>query len=345
MSTSNIAAPKGESVNVPLWKIWNLLRPSWKEIWNGELECVGMLAISCVQMVEIRFKTRFVQLMDTTLVSRDLAAFKFGLKRWVVLALAGAWMRIIYGYTHSRLSWKWKKKLTDLVHDKYFGGINYYLIGEGGGRGVDKMADADVRITEDLRQTVDGFSRSFSDVMYSSTTGVFYTFEIWRLFGWKYAIAPYAYLFGAFGVVDFLAPVMKRWRRNGRFRGQSWGSYRNALTRLMLQCESVASLKGAAYEHKIIRDEYAIHRHDISIQHRDYFRFGIVNCFFMHHFLDQFVAIFCIGRGILYPMYEKVDTIQKMTDVRILVGVQVARFYYYGSRDYHIMREGIRIYH
>ena len=53
-------------------------------------------------------------------------------------------------------------------------------------------------------------------------------------------IAPYIYLFGSFGVVDFLAPVMKTWRRNGKFRGKSWGLYRNALTRIMLQSESVA---------------------------------------------------------------------------------------------------------
>lgn len=57
-----------------------------------------------------------------------------------------------------------------------------------------------------------------------------------------------------------------------------------------------------------------------------FFKFGIVNCFFMHHFLDQFVAIFCIGRGILYPKYDKVDTIEKMADVRSNVGVQWVLF-------------------
>eukprot|EP01047_Picozoa_sp_COSAG01_P086060 COSAG01_NODE_19181_length_1025_cov_9.335853_2_plen_97_part_00 len=91
--------------------------------------------------------------------------------------------------------------------------------------------------------------------------------------------------------------MMKTWRRNGRNRGESWADYRFQLTRLGLQAESIASLKGVAYEHKKIRETYAQHRYDILVCDRAYFKFGIVNCFFMHHFMDQLTAIFCIGRG------------------------------------------------
>jgi hypothetical protein len=69
-----------------------------------------------------------------------------------------------------------------------------------------------------VNQTVDGFARSFSDGMFSTITGVFYTIETYRFFGLKFAMAPYIYLFLSFGVVDFLAPVMKTWRINGRRR-------------------------------------------------------------------------------------------------------------------------------
>ena len=99
------------------------------------------------------------------------------------------------------------------------------------------------------------------------------------MFGYKYALAPYAYLLTSFVIVDFLAPVMKTWRRNGMNRGQSWADYRFQLTRLGLQAESVASLKGVAYEHKIIRETYAQHRHDILVCDKAYFKFGIVR----HH--------------------------------------------------------------
>jgi ABC-type uncharacterized transport system fused permease/ATPase subunit len=314
------------SVNVPLWKVWALLRPTRSSILKGEVEVLGMVGICLCRAWELTVTTETVRTLDSTLASRNMATFKAGLLRYAIIAFAGSWLRIIYGYLQARLTWKWRKKLTDRLQTEYFAGLNYYLIGEGGGRGKDKMSDADTRITEDLRQTIDGFAKTFSDGMFTTFAGVFYTLSIWRYFGWRFAIAPYAYLGTAFVVVDFIAPVMKTWRRLGRFRGQSWGDYRFALTRLGLQAESVASLKGAAYEHKHIRDTYAVHRHDIITVNKAFFKFGIVNCFFMHHFLDQFVAIFCIGRGIIYPKYEKIDTIEKMADVRSNVGVQWVLF-------------------
>ena len=128
------------------------------------------------------------------------------------------------------------KKLTDKIQAEYFSGLNYYLIGDGGGRGKDKMSDADTRITEDLRQTIDEFAKCFSDGLFTCSAGVFYTFNIMRLFGWRYAIAPYAYLAAATAVVDFIAPVIKTWRRLGRLRGQSWGSYRRIVILSRFAC-------------------------------------------------------------------------------------------------------------
>lgn len=314
------------SVNVPLWKVWALLRPTWASVRKGETEVLAMLGVCLARAIEVRFTTDCVRILDSTLTSRNFATFQVGLLRYGVVTVIGSWLRIGYGYLQARLTWKWRKKLTEKLQAEYFHGINYYLIGEGGARGEDQMHDADTRITEDLRQTIDGFARSFSDGMFSTITGFFYTVETFRVFGYKFALAPYAYLFFSFVIVDFLAPVMKTWRRNGRNRGQSWADYRFQLTRLGLQAESVASLKGVAYEHKIIRETYAQHRHDILVCDKAYFKFGIVNCFFMHHFMDQFTAIFCIGRGILFPMYEKLDTIEKMSTQRSMVGVQWVLF-------------------
>ena len=50
-------------------------------------------------------------------------------------------------------------------------------------------------------------------------------------------------------------------------------------------------------------DSPTARRHHVS-----FWRFGIVNCFFMGNFTEIFVSVFCIGRGILYPRFENVDT-------------------------------------
>ena len=55
--------------------------------------------------------------------------------RIVGLNVAGAFLRLAYSYLQARLTWKWRKKLTDTIQAEYFSGLNYYLIGEGGGRG------------------------------------------------------------------------------------------------------------------------------------------------------------------------------------------------------------------
>ena len=54
--------------------------------------------------------------------------------------------------------------------------------------------------------------------MFAGTAGVFYTWNLHRLYGWRYAAAPYAYLLSGFLVVDVLAPVRKTWRRLEKMR-------------------------------------------------------------------------------------------------------------------------------
>ena len=180
-----MAAEKAEkaeegSVNVPLWKVWALLRPSWATVAKGVTEVLAMLAVCLARAIEVRFTTECVRILDSTLTTRSVAVFQSGLMRYGVVSFLGSWLRIGYGYLQARLTWKWRKKLTDKLQAEYFHGINYYLIGEGGARGEDRMHDADTRITEDLRQTIDGFARSFSDGMFSTITGIFYTLETFR---------------------------------------------------------------------------------------------------------------------------------------------------------------------
>jgi hypothetical protein len=53
--------------------------------------------------------------------------------------------------------------------------MNYYFMGAGGGRGSDKMEDPDTRITQDLAQTINGFTTCFSRAMSAGLNGVLYT--------------------------------------------------------------------------------------------------------------------------------------------------------------------------
>ena len=34
---------------------------------------------------------------------------------------------MIYNYLRARLSWKWRRKLVNELHDRYFSGMTYYV--------------------------------------------------------------------------------------------------------------------------------------------------------------------------------------------------------------------------
>lgn len=294
---------KGEArsdLNAPLWKIWAILRPTAGTLLTSEVEALGMLSITLCKIIELKLQTAVMRALDRTLSSRNLAEFRAGLIRGTLVGLGGAWLRMVYGYLQARLTWKWRKKLTVLFHEKYFSGFNFYWLGAGGGRGLDKIEDPDSRITEDLNATINGFARFFSDSMNSVVTGVLQTRELWVNFGPLFAIAPYAYLTVAFLVVEKVMPMRKSWRRMGHARGYSWGKYCYAAQRLQDQQEAIGILKGGMREGKIIDDEYVIHLRDCTNQHWAFWRFGMVNNFFMSNATEAFVSMFCIGR-VIHP--------------------------------------------
>jgi ABC-type multidrug transport system fused ATPase/permease subunit len=315
-------------LNAPLWKIWGYLRPSWSAAFSSEFECAGMFAIALTKVVELKLQTEVVRALDRTLSSRNLADFKAGMIKGTAVACGGSLLRIIYSYLRARMTWKWRKKLTTLFHEKYFEGFNFYWLGAGGGRGMDKIEDPDSRITQDLNATINGFANYFSSSMIESITCVLQTRELLVNFGWRFAVAPYAYLITSFLIVEKLMPMRQSWRRMGHARGFSWGKYVYAANRLQDQQEAIGVLKGATREGTIIDDEYVVHLRDCTNQHWAFWKFGMLNNFFMDYATEAFVSVFCIGRGIWFPATGTGDggsggvTLDQIANTRSDVGVQ-----------------------
>ena len=315
----------GGGLNAPLWKMWALLQPSWRSFLQGEAEAAGMLAICVVRIFEFRMQTGIVRALNATLSSRNVTDFKAGLLRSTAVALGGALLRIVYSYLQARLTWKWRVKLTTLLHEKYFAGNAFYLLGPGAkANSPDQMADPDTRISADLEESVNGFASCFSDAMFAATAGVIYTVEIGRLFGWRFAAAPYAYLGASYLLVEKLLPMRQVWRRRSRAKGQSFGRYLFAMQRLGLQAEAVATFQGGERECSIIEEEFMMHMWDCDNFYWGVWKFQILNRFLNHYLAGQFVAMVCIGRGAWWPKYEggRVETIEQLAELRADVGVQ-----------------------
>jgi len=173
---------------------------------TGRWEAAGMVAVCLSRAAEFKLQTQVVRWMDGTLTTRNLGDFRTGLVRLALLNTGGAALRILYSYLQARLTWKWRKKLTDHVHDAYFQNKAYYFIGEGGGVKGSKMLDADHRIVEDLKVTAQAFSDCFSDAIFTTTEGVFYTFNLYSISGWKMALTPYVFVVATFLLVNKCGP-------------------------------------------------------------------------------------------------------------------------------------------
>ena len=126
-----------------------------------------MIGVCLCRAYEFKLQTSAVRWMESVLTTRSVPDFKVikgsvgmyptyiseiaikraprsspessrpcqvGLVRIATLNFGGAVLRIFYSYLQARLTWKWRGKLTRLMHAQYFAGINYYLIGPGGGR-------------------------------------------------------------------------------------------------------------------------------------------------------------------------------------------------------------------
>lgn len=315
-----------QNVNAPLYKVWAMVRPTLRTAFTSEKEATLMLLICAVRIAELMAQTKLTNMLFRTLNSRSVSAFRTGIVRSTAVSVGAAILDIIYNYLQQRLNWKWRVKLTKTVHEKYFANMNYYFMGAGGGRGSMKMDDPDTRITQDLAQTVNGFTQCFSQAMNSTLTGVLYTAVVCRRFGWRFAVAPYIYLLSTRYFCQKVIPMQKMFRRNGRARGVSWGKYRFALQRQEMQGEAIGALRGGEREMEIIIDEFAVHVEDCHKHHWDFLTFHSLWNFFIIQGGDALVNIICIGRGIWFPKYEQNDTIEKISDIRGDVGEQMMLF-------------------
>ena len=87
---------------------------------------MGMFAVTLIRGYELKLQTEVVRALDRTLSSRSVPEFSRALLRGVLISVGGGVLRLVFGYLQARLSWKWRYKLTNLFHEKYFAGMNYY---------------------------------------------------------------------------------------------------------------------------------------------------------------------------------------------------------------------------
>lgn len=159
---------------------------------------------------------------------------------------------------------------------------------------------------------------------YASTAGVFFAWRLGRLYGLRYAVAPYLYLWGTFVVTSKLAPV--KWGQvNGQLR-ELFAAFRSSVGRVFVHQEAIAAMKGAPAEEVVVTNRYeALVKHTESISRISAWH-GLVHQLGFAHWIRSFVALFVIGPHVFYPVVTDLTTVENVALLRGTIGHEFVMF-------------------
>ena len=222
------------------------------------------------------------------------------------------------------LEMEWRSSLTGGLHNKYFGGMNYYKCSH-----VDKsVANPEQRICEDVPKYCSGMAQCTGEVICSLVDVLFYS---QRLSSYtrthRYTMAMVMYIFGAGTLTKVVSPnFAKMYKKKQSLEG----SYRMAQSRLRSNSESVAFYnEGIQVEAKTI--EYRLIdmlQHNSKLLFKTW-KFSMVQDFVLKYFGATFAVILIIGpffEGHLRPKDNMVGRAQMLSNMRYHTGVVISLF-------------------
>eukprot|EP01064_Diplonema_japonicum_P011936 TRINITY_DN1939_c0_g2_i1.p1 TRINITY_DN1939_c0_g2~~TRINITY_DN1939_c0_g2_i1.p1 ORF type:complete len:1264 (+),score=335.42 TRINITY_DN1939_c0_g2_i1:200-3793(+) len=244
---------EGSSVNM----IWKLLCPNLSklEMAGGGWQLYGILVLSLLRIWLMSATSRVVQKLDVNAMTRNQAEFWSGWREQLQLAVVSCIHRQTYKYVENSLAVAWRKKLTNIVHKKYFKNKNYYILAQQAAQGTDtSIGDPDERICEDAKDVATQLAHVFCEGIYASTAGTFFALQLGKLYGVQYALAPYLYLWSMFVITKKLAPLpIGKWVSETRTR---FASYKTAHQMLVTNSEAVAALEGRDFEENTLQTRF-----------------------------------------------------------------------------------------
>lgn len=231
----------------------NALSALWRIVWpkrlgdQGSFEIGAMFALCLLRVWIMNTMSQLVGLLDRNMMTRNQNEFWRLWRLSFIMAMIASIHRQTYKFFESSLGKIWHEKLVNLVHTSYFKASTYYAIAQGGAEdGKVEIPDPDERISSDISQVANQMSLVFCEALYTSTAGVFFAYKLGRLYGLRYALAPYIYIVTAFALAQKLFPV--NWGKLRKNLRKLQSSYREGHQRLQTHHEAIRALNGEEYE-------------------------------------------------------------------------------------------------
>ena len=289
----------------------------------GSAEMLGMVGLCLSRVWIMNRQSYLVGRLDANMMSRNQPEFWKLFKATLGIAGIAVVHRNIYKYVEARLGVAWHEKLTHLMHSLYFRNMSYYHIAQKSAIG-EGITDPDERITADAKVVAREMSLVFCEGLYTATAGVFFSLKLAQLYGARYAIGPYVYLWATFALTEKIAPV--KWGKITKKLRDKFSTYREAISRLVFNQEAVAALKGSEFEAKIINEGLD----DLMLEQKKFSSFVIwpnfVKRLGFEWFLRSFVALWVIGPHVYAPILTDLTTLANISKLRGNIGHEFVLF-------------------
>ncbi len=161
--------------------MWKVFLP--KSIFSAEASKIFILLVLNVYRVWQALRaTNLVRIQDLVIINRDADIYWKSQKKLIWLCVEMSVTHTITKYVERTLGLLWKRKLTSVLHDKYFSGHNFYHVET---ELVDPQTkkptnDADSRMTEEVEKVVEGYASFLSAGLFNICSGTFYLAKLWN---------------------------------------------------------------------------------------------------------------------------------------------------------------------
>mmetsp|Transcript_17915 Transcript_17915/g.50472 ORF Transcript_17915/g.50472 Transcript_17915/m.50472 type:complete len:1265 (+) Transcript_17915:174-3968(+) len=290
----------------------------------AELGCMVVLCL--IRIVLMNATSNLVGELDRVMMTRNQRHFWRAWWASLGLTVATSLHRQTYKYVENSLGVQWREKLTAILSRMYFRNMNYYALSQGAsGMSGSTIADPAERITSDVKEVTEQMSLVLCEGLYTLTTGGFFAYKLGRLYGLRFALAPYAYLWSAIVITTVAVPM--NWGRLFGNVKKLFSSFRESLDRVQIHHEAIRALGGNAFEAGAVRRTFDDWLGAVKSLNVKLLRSGFADQLAFHWWLRTFVSFIVIGPHIMWPRRKRnLNSIEDLAALRGAIGHQFVLF-------------------
>jgi len=230
-----------------LWRILQIVIPS---IYSKEMAYIVILTI--LLFARTFFSIYIAELIGgnaQALVSRKWGKMWRGIKTFAVVTIPASAVNSGLKYYTEMVSLRFRKRLSEYVHDEYLEGVNFYKACNLGGS--ERIDNADQRVTADIKDFSDEIAQLYASLLKPLLDVILFTYRLTMILGWQGPALMHSY----FVLSGFIKKkIMPNLGRLVARESELEGFYRTAHNRLITNSEEIAFYDGSRKEKVIINN-------------------------------------------------------------------------------------------